>query len=126
MVSGSKKNSSMFLKQVFGLLEDDSVSEARYLMSCIVTFPVSEAMVESWRSVIGKVINDKVAFKESVNQDSIDITEKFVFIKVVGPCVGATSNRKLFKKAIINVRRERLRKTFYEALREGIYFKGCV
>ena len=76
------------------------MSEARYLMSWIVTFPVSEAIVESWGSVIDKVINDKVAFKESVNQDSVDITEKFVFIKVVGPCAGATSNRKLFKRAL--------------------------
>ena len=50
--------------------------------------------------MIDKVINDKVAFKESVNQDSIDITEKFVFINVVGPCAGATSNRKLFKRAL--------------------------
>ena len=40
-------NSSMFLKQVFELLEDDSMSEARYLMSCIVTFPVFEAIVDS-------------------------------------------------------------------------------
>ena len=116
-------NSSMFLEQVFELLEDDSMSEARYLMSCIVTFPVSEAIVESWVSMIDKVINAKVAFKVSVNQDSIDITEIFVFIKVVGPCAGATSNRKLFKRALINVRREGLRKHFMRPYGKGFTSK---
>ena len=50
-------------------------------------------------SVIDKVINDKVAFKES-SSDTADIIEKFVFIKVAGPNAGAVSNRRLFKRAL--------------------------
>ena len=93
-------NSSLFLKNVFSSLDDDTMYEIKYLMSCVVTFPVSEAIVESWGSVIDKVINDKVAFAESVDVSRIDITEKFVFIKIVGPSAGSISNRKLFKRAL--------------------------
>ena len=74
-------NSSLFLKKIFSSLDDDTMYEIKYLMSCVVTFPVSEAIVESWGSVIDKVINDKVAFAESVDVSRIDITEKFVFTK---------------------------------------------
>ena len=70
-------------------------------MSCVITFPVSEAIVESWGSVIDTVVSNKVAFKESDTPNMIDITEKFVFIKLVGPSAGATFNRKLFKRALI-------------------------
>ena len=63
-------------------------------------FPVSEAIFESWGSVIDKVINDKVAFAESVDVSRIDITEKFVYIKIVGPSAWSISNRKLFKRAL--------------------------
>ena len=69
-------------------------------MSCMVAFPVSEAVVETWGSVIDKVIADKIAFKESISVETSDITEKFVFIKLVGPSAGATSNTKLFKRAL--------------------------
>ena len=46
------------------------------------------------------MITDKIAFKEATDHESSDITEKFVFIKLVGPTAGATSNRKLFKRAL--------------------------
>ena len=41
-----------------------------------------------------------VSFTESANVGCIDMTEKFVFIKIVGPSDGAVSNRKLFKRAL--------------------------
>ena len=47
-----------------------------YFLSCIAAFPVSEAIIESWGSVIDKVISDETAFKESEDTDIADITEK--------------------------------------------------
>ena len=70
-------------------------------MSCVVAFPVSEAIVESWGSVIDNVISQKTAFKEADSPDEADMTEKVVFVKLVGPSAGAVSNRKLFKRALV-------------------------
>ena len=74
--------------------------EDRYIMSCVVAFPVSEAVVETWGSVIDKVISSKISFKESEAIEKVDITEQIVFLKLVGPSIGATSNRRLFKRAL--------------------------
>ena len=48
----------MLLKQVYGKLDDDTISEVKHqmFMSCIVTFPISEAIVESWGSTIDSLI----------------------------------------------------------------------
>ena len=92
-------NTQKLLKQIYGKADADSMAEARYFLSCVVCFPVSEAIVESWGSVIDKVISNKVAFKES-SDESADITEKVVFIKTAGPTAGAVNNRKLFKRAL--------------------------
>ena len=91
----------MIIKQVYNELNQDTCAEARHFMSCVITFPVSEAIVESWGSVIDTIVSNKVAFKESATPDMADITEKFAFIKLVGPMAGATYNRKLFKRALI-------------------------
>ena len=58
-------------------------------MSFIVSFPVSEAIVESWGSAIDKIIKDKCSFKEHLDLDEIDLIEKLVFIKLNGPPPGA-------------------------------------
>ena len=92
-------NTQKLLKQIYGKADADSMAEARYFLSCVVCFPVSEAIVESWGSVIDKVISNKVAFKES-SDESADITEKVVFIIMAGPTAGAVNNRKLFKRAL--------------------------
>ena len=89
-------NTSQFLKLLYSSLDTDSMAEARYFMSCMIVFPVSE----TWGSVTDKVIMNKIAFKESDHVDISDITEKIVFIKLVGPSAGANSNRKLFKRAL--------------------------
>ena len=39
-------------------------------LSCVVAFPVSEAIVESSRSVIDAVISNKVAFKDAETPDT--------------------------------------------------------
>ena len=92
---------SMLLKQVYGKLDDDTKSEVKHLMSCIVTFPISEAIVESWGSTIDSLIQNKVAFKEMHTVDTIDVTEKIDFNKLGGPSAGSSANRKLFKWALI-------------------------
>ena len=46
-------NLSMLLKPVYGKLDDDTMSEVKHIMSCIVTYPISAAIVESWGSTIG-------------------------------------------------------------------------
>ena len=48
-------------------------------MFCVVTIPISEAIVESWGSVIDTIVRNKVAFKESDSSDTVDVTEKFLF-----------------------------------------------
>ena len=55
----------MLLKKVYGKLDDDTMSEVKHLKSCIVTFPISEAIVESWGSTIDFLIRNKIAFMES-------------------------------------------------------------
>ena len=80
---GDGTSVSMLLKQVYGKLDDDTMSEVKYLMSWIVTFPTSEAIVESWGSTIDSLIRNKVAFKESNTVDIVDVTEEFPFIKLV-------------------------------------------
>ena len=56
------------------------MAEVKYFMSCMITFPVSEAVVETWGSVIDSVIANKIAFKESESVETADTTEKVVFI----------------------------------------------
>ena len=92
--------SASILKQMYDKLDHKNMAEIKYFLSCIAAFPVSEAIVESWGSVIDKVISDKIAFKESEDIDIADITEKFVFIKLEGPSAGASYNRRLLKRAL--------------------------
>ena len=47
-------------------------------MSCVVTFPVSKAIVKSYVSVIDTIVWKKVAFIDSVSSDTVDATEKIM------------------------------------------------
>ena len=89
-----------FLKLLYNSLDIDTMGVVRYFMSCVVAFLVSEAVVETWGSVIDKVISSKISFKESEDIEKVDITEQIVFLKLVGPSIGATSNRRLFQRAL--------------------------
>ena len=66
----------------------------------VVYFPVSEAIVESWGSVIDEIVKSKKNFKEQVDSESTDNTEKLCFIRLNGPESGKINNRKLFKRAL--------------------------
>ena len=39
-------------------------------MSSVIAFPVSEAVVEAWGSIIDKVIKDRITFKASLDTDT--------------------------------------------------------
>ena len=47
-----------------------------------------------------KVMISIIAFKESEVIEIVKITGKAVFLKFVGPTIGSTSNKKLFKRAM--------------------------
>ena len=98
---GDGTSVSMLMKQVYGKQDDDTRSEVKHLMSCIVTSPIPEAIVESWGFTIDSLIRNKVAFKEPNTVDIVDVTEKIAFIKLVGTSAGYSANRKLFKRALI-------------------------
>ena len=78
--SDVKINTSSFLKLLYSRLDVDSMAEVKYFMSCMITFPVSEAVVGTLGSVIDSVIANKIAFKESESVETADTTEKVVFI----------------------------------------------
>ena len=97
------------------------MAEVKYFMFCMITFPVSEAVFETWGSVIDSVIANKIAFKESESVETADTTEKVVFIKLTGPIAGASSNRKLFKRALTLMYKESdYRKNFMAPYGKGI------
>ena len=61
---------TLLLKEVFHKLDDDTMSEVKYFMSCGMAFLVSEAIVESWGSVIDSMITSKIGFKKFSNVES--------------------------------------------------------
>ena len=63
-----------FLKLLYKNI--DTLREVRYFVSCIVAFPVSEAVVETLGSVIDNVIISKIAFKDSEAIDMVGMTVK--------------------------------------------------
>ena len=83
------------LKDVYSKLDQDTLSEVKYFISVVAAFPVAEAIVESWGSVIENIFSNKIYFKETNSPDITKMTEKVVFIKLVGPSPGTASNRKL-------------------------------
>ena len=76
-------------------------SDVIKLMSFCVSFPVSEAVVESWGSTISYLYGNKHTPKEHiddiVNTGTID---KLTFIKLNGPPPGMMKNRDLLKRAL--------------------------
>ena len=55
-----------------------------YFISSVISFPASESVVEAWGFVIDKVTKDKIAFKESFDYATPDITEEIVFVNLSG------------------------------------------
>ena len=85
--AGEQISQEIVLNQVYCKLNEDTMAEVKCFMSCVVTIPISDAVVESWGFIIDAIIRNKVAFKESDT-------------KLVGPLAGAISNRKLYKRAL--------------------------
>ena len=76
----------MVLKQTYSKLHDNTMAKVKIL----ITFPGSEAIIESWASVIDKIVRNKVEFKEYDSFDIVNVTENFLFIKLVGPSARVT------------------------------------
>ena len=87
------------IKKAYNKL-NSNCSKGCYFMLKVVCFPVSEAIVESWGSVIDEIVKSKRIFKEQVDSESTDNTEKLCFIRLNGPESGKINNRKLFKRAL--------------------------
>lgn len=67
----------------------------------VVKIPYSGAIVESLGSVTEIIVRNKVALKSPDLSDTVDITETSALSKLVGPSSGTTSNRKLYKGALM-------------------------
>ena len=122
---GDGTSVAILLKQVLGKLDDDTMPEVKHLMSYIVTFHISDAIVESWGSTLDSLISNKVAFKESNTVDIVDVTEKFAFIKLVGPAVGSSAKREIIQAGFdFDVWWSGLCKALYEIISQRLYIKG--
>ena len=78
-VGGEEISEKMILKQGYSKLNEDSMPEAKYFMSCTITSPVSETIVEPSGSVIDTSVSNKVDFKDSDAPNMIDITETCIY-----------------------------------------------
>ena len=83
------------IKKAYNKL-NSNCSKVCYFMLKVVCFPVSEVIVESWGSVIDEIVKSKKRFKQQVDSESTDNTEKLCFIRLNGPKSGKINIRKLF------------------------------
>ena len=75
--------------------------ELVHLLSLCVSFPVSEAIVESWGSTISHYFTIKHSTTEPINDlKETGTVDKLTYIKLCGPPPGRTSNRRLLKAAL--------------------------
>ena len=71
------------------------------LLSLCISFPVSEAVVESWGSTISHLFSNKHSPKEPINDvTNTGTIDKLAFLKLNGPPPGMLKNRDLFKKSL--------------------------
>ena len=69
-------------------------------LSYIVSFPTSEAIVESWASVIDHLNKSKPHTKEVIGLEDTGTIDKLTFIKLNGPPPCALRNKPLLKSAL--------------------------
>ena len=71
-------------------------------LSNVVSFPTSEAIVESWGSTIDHLNKTKPHTIEITSEDLTDTgtVDKFTFIKLNGPPPGLDKNKKILKTAL--------------------------
>ena len=96
---GETISMTTLLKQVYR----DSIKEYKIgckFLSFVVSFPVSEAIVESWGSVVDDIIKEKHRFKEFNQIEKFDIVEKLTFLRINGPPAGAQKIENCLKKLL--------------------------
>ena len=71
------------------------------MLSFIVSFPTSEAVVESWGSSIDHLNKTKPHTKEVLNVSDTGTIDKMVFIKLNGPPPGFRKNKRILKSALL-------------------------
>ena len=71
-------------------------------LSNVVSFPTSEAIVESWGSTIDHLNKSKPHTKEVTGEDLTDTgtVDKLTFIKLYGPLPGLAKNKTMLKLAL--------------------------
>ena len=79
----------------------DDCAELVNLLSFCVSFPVSEAVVESW----GSTISHYYGIKHNSKQPDDDLqqtgtVDKLTYIRLCGPPSGKSSNRRFLKAAL--------------------------
>ena len=78
-----------------------------------MSFPTSEAVVESWGSSIDHLNKNKLHAKEVIGLDDTGTINKLTFVRLNGPAPGFHQNRRLFKSAM------QLMYTYMVACRRG-------
>ena len=71
------------------------------MLSFIVSFPTSEAVVERWGSSIDHLNKTKPHTKEVLNASDTGTIDKMVFIKLNGPPPGFRKNKRILKSALL-------------------------
>ena len=71
------------------------------MLSFIVSFPTSEAVVESWGSSIDHLNKTKPHTKEVLNVSDTGTINKMVFIKLNGPPPSFRKNKRILKSALL-------------------------
>ena len=71
------------------------------MLSFIVSFPTSEAVVESWGSSIDHLNKTKPHTKEVLNVSDTRTIDEMVFIKLNGPPPGFRKNKRILKSALM-------------------------
>ena len=69
-------------------------------LSFVVSFPTSEAIVESWGSTIDHLNKIKKNVSETQDTQETGTVDKLAFIKLNGPPPGLHSNKKMLKNAL--------------------------
>ena len=90
---------TMILKQYVLQFKDDHPEFVRFL-SFIVSFPVSEAIVESWGSSLEYIYRKKHNIKDGSGLKDVGTVDMLAFIKLNGPPPCMLSNKELYEKAL--------------------------
>ena len=104
----------------------DDCAELVNLLSFCVSFPVSEAVVESW----GSTISHYYGIKHNSKQPDDDLqqtgtVDKLTYIRLCGPPSGKSSNRRFLKAALHKHFKSDFAKYFVNCESYDSHIKSC-